>query len=96
MAFKSYAAPGKFNPRRVQDQTQKMIDNANDNHIHAGFKTVGATASSFLHEGSNIKDRDYSMRERPYYASLYHNRPRLNKMYLVNIFASYYKIKRRT
>ena len=31
MAFKSYAAPGKFNPRQVQDQTQKMIDTANDN-----------------------------------------------------------------
>jgi hypothetical protein len=31
MAFKSYATPGKFNPRVVQDQTQKMIDNAENN-----------------------------------------------------------------
>ena len=31
MAFKSYASPGKFNPRRVQDQTGKMVDRANEN-----------------------------------------------------------------
>ena len=24
MAFKGYASPGQFNPRKVQDQTQKI------------------------------------------------------------------------
>ena len=31
MAFKSFASPGKMNPRRVPDQTAKMVENANYN-----------------------------------------------------------------
>ena len=60
MAFKSYASPGKFNPRRVQDQTQQMIDNANYTRrgmdaVHQQSMANQKSVQSFIKEGDQIE-----------------------------------------
>lgn len=60
MAFKSYASPGKFNPRKVQDQTQQMIDNANYNRrgmdaVHQQSMANQKSVQSFIKEGDQIE-----------------------------------------
>ena len=68
MAFKSYAAPGKFNPRQVQDQTQKMIDNANNNRqgLQAAQQQLEKNQASVINTVSQANSLTMASREKAF------------------------------
>lgn len=68
MAFKSYAAPGKFNPRQVQDQTQKMIDVANDNRrgLQAAQQQLEKNQASVINTVSQANSLTMASREKAF------------------------------
>ena len=68
MAFKSYATPGKFNPRQVQDQTQKMIDNANNNRqgLQAAQQQLEKNQASVINTVSQANSLTMASREKAF------------------------------